>query len=66
MSGVTILEVECCPDHVLMLLPPKMCVSGFVGYLKGKSSLMLYERFGELNSNTAIVNSGAGATTWIR
>ena len=67
-KGVTILEAECCPDHVHMLLeiPPKMSVSGFMGYLKGKSGLMLYERFGDLSSNTAIVNSGAGATTWIR
>lgn len=49
-KGVTIFEAECCPDHVHMLLeiPPKMSVSGFMGYLKGKSSLMLYERFGDL------------------
>ena len=49
-KGVTILEAECCPDHVHMLLeiPPKMSVSGFMGYLKGKSSLMLYEKFPEL------------------
>ena len=39
-KGVTILEAECCPDHVYMLLeiPPKMSVSGFMGYLKGKSA----------------------------
>ncbi len=39
-----------CPDHVHMLLeiPPKYSVSSFVGFLKGKSSLMLYERFPEL------------------
>ena len=49
-KGVAILEAECCPDHIHMLLeiPPKMSVSGFMGYLKGKSSLMLYERFGDL------------------
>ena len=49
-KGVAILEAECCPEHVHMLLeiPPKMSVSGFMGYLKGKSSLMLYERFGDL------------------
>ena len=49
-KGVRIIEAECCPDHVHMLLeiPPKMSVSGFMGYLKGKSSLMLYERFGDL------------------
>ena len=53
-KGVTILEAECCPDHVHMLLeiPPKMSVSGFMGYLKGKSSLMLYERFGDLKART--------------
>ena len=37
-----------CPDHVHMLLeiPPKMSVSSVMGYLKGKSSLMIYERWG--------------------
>ena len=33
---------------MLLEIPPKMCVSGFVGYLKGKSSLMIYERWGNL------------------
>ena len=49
-KGVNILEAECCPDHIHMLLeiPPKMSVSSFMGYLKGKSSLMLYEQFGDL------------------
>ena len=48
-KGVNILEAECCPDHIHMLveIPPKMSVASFVGYLKGKSSLMVYERFGE-------------------
>ena len=43
-KGVAILEAEVCPDHVHMLIaiPPKMSVSGFMGYLKGKSSLMIY------------------------
>ena len=47
---VKIIEAEVCPDHVHMLLeiPPKYSVSSFVGFLKGKSSLMLYERFPEL------------------
>ena len=37
-----------CPDHVHMLLeiPPKMSVSGVMGFLKGKSSLIIYERWG--------------------
>ena len=45
-----IVEAECCPDHIHMLLeiPPKMSVSSFMGYLNGKSSLMIYEQFGEL------------------
>ena len=49
-KGVNILEAECCPDHIHMLveIPPKMSVASFVGYLKGKSSLMVYERFGEM------------------
>ena len=39
-----------CPDHVHMLveIPPKYAISSFMGYLKGKSSTMLYEQFGEL------------------
>ena len=47
---IKIVEAEVCPDHVHMLLeiPPKYSVSSFVGFLKGKSSLMLYERFPEL------------------
>ena len=49
-KGVNIVEAEICKDHVHMLLeiPPKMSVSSFVGYLKGKSSLMIYERWRNL------------------
>ncbi len=49
-KGVKIVEAEVCPDHVHMLLeiPPKYSISSFMGYLKGKSSTMLYEQFGEL------------------
>ena len=49
-KSVRILEAECCADHIHMLveIPPKMSVSGVMGYLKGKSSLMLYEQFGDL------------------
>ena len=44
---VNIIEAEVCVDHVHMLveIPPKMSVSGFVGYLKGKSSQMIFERW---------------------
>ncbi len=49
-KSVRILEAECCVNHIHMLVesPPKMSVSGFMVYLKGKSSLMLYEQFGDL------------------
>ena len=49
-KGVNIIEAEVCVDHVHMLLeiPPKMSVSGFMGYLKRKSSLMIYEQWGNM------------------
>lgn len=49
-KGVKIVKAEACPDHIHMLLeiPPKYSISNFMGYLKGKSSTMLYEQFGEL------------------
>ena len=49
-KGVEIIEGEVCPDHIHMLvsIPPKMSVSGFMGYLKGKSSLMIFQRFGNM------------------
>ena len=45
-----IIEAEVCPDHIHMLLeiPPKVAISSFMGYLKGKSSLMIYEKYPEL------------------
>ena len=49
-KGVEIIEAEVCPDHIHMLLaiPPKMSVSGFMGFLKGKSSLMIYQKWGNM------------------
>ena len=49
-KGVEIIEGEVCADHVHLLwaIPPQMSVSSFVGYLKGKSSLMLFQRFGNM------------------
>lgn len=49
-KGVEIHEAEVCPDHIHMLasIPPKVAVSSFRGYLKGKSSVLIYEKFGEL------------------
>ena len=46
-KGVEIIEGEICPD-LLVSIPPKMSVSGFVGYLKGKSSLMIFQRYGNM------------------
>ena len=49
-KGVTIHEAEACPDHIHMLvsIPPKKSVSRFMGILKGKSSLMIFDRFAHL------------------
>lgn len=49
-KGVEIIEAEVCPDHIHMLvrIPPSMSVSSFVGYLKGKSTLMIFERHANL------------------
>ena len=49
-KGVNLLEAEACPDHIHILveIPPKMSVSSFMGFLKGKSSLMIYEKWGNM------------------
>ncbi len=49
-KGVEIIEAHACADHIHMYvsIPPKMSVSGFVGYLKGKSTLLIFERHAEL------------------
>ena len=50
MKKVEILETEACPDHIHMLvsIPPNLSVSQFMGYLKGKSSLMIFDRHANL------------------
>lgn len=50
MKGVEIHEAEACPDHIHMLvsIPPGLSVSQFMGYLKGKSSLMIFDRHASL------------------
>ena len=47
---IEIIEAEVCPDHIHMLvaIPPKISVSSFVGFLKGKSSLIIFERHANL------------------
>ena len=49
-KGVEIIEANACPDHIHMLvkIPPKMSISSFVGYLKGKSSLMIFDKHAHL------------------
>lgn len=49
-KGVEILERHLMPDHVHMLvsIPPKISVSSFMGYLKGKSSLMIFDKHANL------------------
>ncbi len=49
-KGIEIIEAECCKDHVHMLvrIPPKYSVSEIMGYLKGKSSLMIFEKHANL------------------
>ncbi|WP_370782878.1 IS200/IS605 family transposase [Allisonella histaminiformans] len=49
-KGVNMLEGEACPDHIHILLeiPPKISISSFMGFLKGESSLMIYEKWGNM------------------
>ena len=49
-KGVEIIEAEACPDHIHMLvsIPPHISISQFMGYLKGKSSLMIFDRHANL------------------
>ena len=49
-KGVEIIEAECCRDHIHMLvsIPPHLSVASFMGYLKSKSSLMIFDRHANL------------------
>ena len=49
-KSVTIIEAEVCSDHVHMLvsIPPKLSVSGFMGYIKGKSSVLIYQKYANM------------------
>ncbi len=49
-KGVEIIEAEACPDHIHMLvsIPPYLSIALFMGYLKGKSSLMIFDRHANL------------------
>ena len=50
IKKVEIIEANACPDHIHMLLkiPPNLSVAQFMGYLKGKSSLMIFDRHANL------------------
>lgn len=45
-KGVEVIEAEACPDHIHMLvsIPPYLSIAQFMGFLKGKSSLMIFDR----------------------
>ena len=60
-KGVEILEANACPDHIHMLvsIPPKVSVAYFVGYLKGKSSLMIFDKHANLKYKYGIDIFGA-------
>ena len=49
-KGIELIEGECCPDHIHMLvrIPPKYSVAEVMGYLKGKSSLIIFDRHANL------------------
>ena len=49
-KGVEIIEAEACPDHIHMLvsIPPYISIAQFMGYLKGKSRLMIFARHANL------------------
>jgi putative transposase len=49
-KGITIIEAELCPDHIHMLIgiPPKMSVAEAIGYIKGKSTLLIFDRHADM------------------
>ena len=49
-KGIEILEAEACKDHIHMMvsIPPKLSISQAMGYIKGKSSLMIFEKYANL------------------
>ena len=49
-KGVEVIEGECCPDHIhiLVAIPPHLSIAQYMGYLKSKSSLMIFDRHANL------------------
>ncbi len=66
MKGVQLIEGKVCVDHIHMYvaIPPKMSVSEFMSYLKGKSALMFYDRHPESGQNGVTDICGHGDMTW--
>lgn len=67
-EGVEIIEANACEDHIHMLvtIPPKLSVSKFMGILKGKSSLMIFDQFANLKYKYGNRHFGVEGTTWIQ
>ena len=65
---VNIINAEVCPDHVHMLveIPPKYSVSSFMGFLKGKSSIMIYEKWGNMKYKSRNRDFGVEDIMWIQ
>lgn len=66
-KGIEIIEAECMPDHIHMLvrIPPKYSVSEIVGYLKGKSSLMIFEKIFTFISELCFGYKGPGCSQFV-
>ena len=64
-KGIEIIAAEACADHIHMFvrIPPKYSVSEVMGYLKGKSSLMIFERHANLKYKYGNCHFGAEVTT---
>ena len=54
-KDVEIIRAEACPDHIhiLVTIPPKISVASFMGYLKGKSSIMIFEKYANMRYNVS-------------
>ena len=65
-KGVKIIEAEVCADHIHMLveIPPKMSISSFMGFLKGKSSLIIHERHANLKYKHGNRSQSTYKTNW--
>lgn len=66
VKKVEILEANACPDHMHLLvkIPPNISVAQFMGYLKGKSSLMIFDRHANLKYKYGTDTSGTGGIMW--